>query len=158
MTDELNRRQALAKVGAAALGVEAVLAAGATPATAAADESVRGSWLITPRRNGYPLGFQACAAFAAGGVFITTGSDEAGTGIGSWVSSGSNGFAFTYLNFHFGNDGKLSNTVKVRAVGTFHGSSLTGRATLTTTDPAGRPLSPASHSTFTGKRIAVEAP
>jgi hypothetical protein len=119
---------------------------------------VRGSWLITPKRNGRPAGFQACAAFAAGGVFITTGSDEAGTGIGEWVSSGTDGFAFTYVNFHFGSDGKLSNTVQVRAVGTFHGSSLKGRATLTTVDPNGKPLSGASHSTFTGKRIAVESP
>ena len=45
------------------------------------------------------------------------GSDEAGTGLGEWSAVGATGFAFTYLNSHFGATGKLANTVKVRAVG-----------------------------------------
>jgi hypothetical protein len=55
-------------------------------------------------------------------------------------------------------NGKLSNTVKVRAKGTFHGSRLKGEATLTVVDPAGKELRPPSRSQFTGTRIVVEAP
>lgn len=157
MADGMSRRGALARIGVAAIGIDAALGVAAAPAEAAAAPTVRGSWLITPQRNGKPAGFQAIAAFAAGGVFVTTGSDEAGTGIGEWNGSGSNGFGFTYLNFHFNSDGSLANTVKVRAAGTFRGSTMTGRATLTVTDASGTTSAPA-RSTFTGKRIAVESP
>jgi hypothetical protein len=34
-------------------------------------------------------------------VFVTTGSDEAGTGLGELRQNVAAGFAFTYLNFHF---------------------------------------------------------
>jgi hypothetical protein len=157
MVDKMNRRQALAKVGGAALGIEAVMAVGAAPAYAA-QPTVRGAWLLTPTQGGQPATFRAIACFAAGSVFVTTGSDQAGTGLGEWSSVGSRGFAFTYLNFHFGQDGKLSNTVKVQAKGAFHGSTLTGRATLTILDPSGKPMSLPEHFTFKGKRIAVESP
>jgi hypothetical protein len=89
---------------------------------------------------------------------VTTGSDEGGTGLGEWLAEGTNGFAFTYLNFHFGTDGKPSNTVKVRAKGTFGTSRLSGTATLTLLDPQGHRLAPDRHFSFTGKRVAVEAP
>lgn len=157
MGRSLSRRQALAKAGVAALGGGAALVV-AGPAAAAATPTVRGSWVIVPMRGGKPAGFQATAAFAAGGVFVTTGSDEAGTGIGQWVSKGANGFGFTYLNFHFDSVGKLSNTVKVRASGTFHGSTMVGKATLTMTDALGKPVGAPARSTFTGKRIPVESP
>jgi hypothetical protein len=153
----LNRRQALARVGGTALGLEAALAISAAPADAASP-TVRGAWLFTPEQGGSPATFQAISCFAAGGVFVTTGSDEAGTGLGEWSSTGSNGFAFTYLNFHFGKNGKLINTVKVRARGTFHGSTLTGQATLTRVDSYGSSISSPSHFNFSGKRITVEAP
>jgi hypothetical protein len=91
-------------------------------------------------------------------VFVTTGSDEAGTGIGEWGSRGTAGFAFTYLNFHFGSDGRLTNTVKVSATGTFSGSKLSGRATLSTLGPNGGRLSPDTRFAFTGKRLAIQAP
>jgi hypothetical protein len=124
----------------------------------AAAPSVRGTWLLKPATSGGPAGFQALAAFAAGGVFVTTGSDEAGTGLGQWSAHGTHGFGFTYLNFHFDTAGQHSNTVKVRAAGTFHGSQLSGHATLTTFDASGNPLGADRRFTFTGKRVAVEAP
>ncbi len=137
--------------------MEAALVAGAAPA-GAAGLTVRGAWLITPKTAAGPAGFQAVAAFAAGGVFITIGSDEDGTGLGEWTSPSKGHFAFTYLNFHFGSDGSLSNTVKVAAAGTFKAKSLTGHATLTAVDPTGNPLFPPQHFSFTGKRIAIESP
>ena len=156
--EPMNRRRALGKAAGVAAGAGAVGAILAAPAEAAAP-TVRGSWLITPTTTGgQPLGFQAVAAFGAGGIFVTTGSDEDGTGIGQWSSKGSDDFAFTYLNFHFGRNGKLTNTVKVRASGTFQGSTLKGRATLTRVGPNGKSLGPAQRSSFTGKRIDVEAP
>jgi hypothetical protein len=91
-------------------------------------------------------------------VFVTTGSDEAGTGLGEWGSSGANGFAFTYLNFHFDTAGKPANTVKVRAAGTFHGSHLSGRATLSTFSPSGKRLRADTRFTFSGTRVGVNAP
>jgi hypothetical protein len=105
-----------------------------------------------------PAPFHALPAFAAGGVFITTGSDEPGTGIGEWDQVGSDGFGFTYLNFHFDHTGKLANTVKVRAAGTFSSSHLSGRATESTLAPNGSKLSPDRRFTFTGKRSRWRLP
>ena len=86
-----------------------------------------------------------------------TGSDEPGTGLGEW-SGGTKGFAFTYLNFHFDSAGKFDNTVKVRAKGTFKGSSLSGHATLSTFDANGAQLGSDRSFSFTGKRVKVQAP
>jgi hypothetical protein len=155
MEQAMSRRGVLAGLGAA--GAAAGFAAVSSDAEAAAP-SVRGTWLIKPTTSGGPVGFQALAAFAAGGVFVTTGSDEDGTGLGQWNARGKRGFGFTYLNFHFDTDGKPSNTVKVRAAGTFKGSSLSGRATLTVFDPSGARLGPDAKFTFSGKRVEVEAP
>jgi hypothetical protein len=155
MESAMNRRGVLAGLGAA--GAAAGLAAIPSGAEAAAP-SVRGTWLIKPTSAGSSAGFQALAAFAAGGVFVTTGSDEPGTGLGQWNARGAHGFGFTYLNFHFDTDGKPSNTVKVRAAGTFHGSKLSGRASLRVFDPSGTPVGGAAHFKFTGKRVRVQAP
>ena len=156
MSERASRRQALAGVGAGTLG--AAIALTAPAAAEAAAPSVRGTWVIVPKSSRGPSTFRALSAFAAGGVFVTTGSDEAGTGLGEWSQSGAAGFAFTYLNFHFDTAGKPANTVKVRAAGTFHGSKLTGHATLTELDPSGRPVGGSARFTFTGKRLTVEAP
>jgi len=130
-------------------------AAGSAPPSEA--PSVRGSWVITPDVPGQS--FQALAAFGAGGVFITTGSDEPGTGIGQWVAQGSDGFGFSYTNFHFGNDGTLSHTTTVNAVGTFQGDTMTGTATEYVTDAhPGAGAGVARRSTFTGQRMTVTAP
>ena len=155
MSGRMTRRQAVVGLGVTTGG--GLLAASAADAAAAA-ATVRGTWLITPGSSGGPAGFQALAAFAAGGVFVTTGSDQAGTGLGEWLSKGTNGFAFTYINFHFGTDGKPSNTVKVRATGTFKGSTLSGNAVLSLLDPQGNPLAPDQQFSFTGTRVAVQAP
>ncbi len=118
---------------------------------------MRGSWVITPDVPGAP--FQALAAFGAGGIFITTGSDEPGTGIGEWVAQGTDGFAFSYRNFHFGPDGKLSHTTTVNATGTFQGDTMTGTATEFVTDAhPGAGMGVARTSTFTGQRMSVAAP
>jgi hypothetical protein len=119
--------------------------------------SVRGSWVISPDVPGQS--FQALAAFGAGGVFITTGSDEPGTGIGQWVAQGSDGFGFSYTNFHFGPDGTLAHTTTVNAVGTFEGDTMTGTATEYVTDAhPGAGAGVARKSTFTGQRMTVTAP
>ncbi len=156
MSEKRSRRQALAGAGAGALGT-AIALTGPTAAEAAAP-TVRGTWVIVPKSSRGPSPFRALAAFAAGGVFVTTGSDEAGTGLGEWSQRGAAGFAFTYLNFHFDTAGKPANSVKVRAAGTFHGSKMSGHATLSTLDPAGRQVGGNAHFTFTGKRFAIEAP
>ena len=156
MSERASRRQALAGFGAGAVGTAVALTAPA--AAEAAAPTVRGTWVIVPKSSRGPSPFRALAAFAAGGVFVTTGSDEAGTGLGEWSQSGAAGFAFTYLNFHFDTAGKPANTVKVRAAGTFHGSKLSGHATLSMLDPSGRPVGGTARFTFTGKRLAIEAP
>jgi len=92
-------------------------------------------------------------AFAAGGVFITTGSDEPGTGIGSWRSTGHRKFAFAYTNFHFDSSGHPASTVEVQASGTFHGKRLSGKATLRRSDPSGNPIGSPQTSSFTGRRL-----
>src|SRR2546423_5160776 len=154
MESVATRRGVLSGFGVA--GAAAGLAAMPTVAEAA-QPSVRGTWLIKPTTGGGPAGFQALAAFAAGGVFVTTGSDEPGTGLGEW-SGASKSFAFTYLNFHFDSAGKLANTVKVRAKGSFKGSKLSGHATLSTFDPGGSQIGADRSFDFTGKRVRVEAP
>ena len=149
----ISRREAV--TGAAAGAV----ALGAAPASAAAaKESVRGSWRITPKLPPGAPPFIALAAFGSDGVFVTTGSDEPGTGLGQWNSPAADRFAFTYQNFHFDSDQQLHHTTKVRAAGKFAGGSLEGRATLTATGPHGHPLFPPRHFRFTGRRMPVEAP
>jgi hypothetical protein len=154
MESVVTRRSVLAGAGVA--GAAAGLAATAGVAEAA-QPSARGAWLITPTTSGGPAGFRALAAFAAGGVFVTTGSDQPGTGLGEW-SGGAKSFAFTYQNFHFDSSGNFNNTVKVRAKGTFKGSKLSGHATLSTFDANGAKLGSDRSFSFTGKRVKVEAP
>jgi hypothetical protein len=154
MENVVTRRGVLGGAGVAGASVGLAATAGVAEA---ATPSVRGTWLITPKTAGGPAGFKALAAFAAGGVFVTTGSDEPGTGLGEW-SGGAKAFAFTYLNFHFDSSGKFNNTVKVRAKGTFKGSSLSGHATLSTTDANGAKLVSDRSFSFTGKRVKVQAP
>jgi hypothetical protein len=132
MESAINRRQVLTGLGLVGAAAEFAIVAGVAEA---AQPTVRGTWLIKPRTGHGAAGFEALAAFAAGGVLVTTGSDEAGTGLGEWSASGADGFAFTYLNFHFDSAGKLANSVQVRATGTIHGSGLSGRATLSTFAP-----------------------
>ena len=139
-----------AALGAAAVGV----AAGAGPASAAT-ESVRGSWRITPKLPPGAPPFVALAAFGAGGIFITTGSDEPGTGIGQWKSSGTRGFTFAYTNFHFDSSGSLNNTVNVEAKGTFRGSKMSGTAELRRVAASGDPIGSPQTTKFTGRRMSA---
>lgn len=155
MESVVSRRTVLTGLGTA--GAAAGFAAVAGGAQAA-QPTVRGTWLIKPTIGAGPARFEALAAFAAGGVFVTTGSDEAGTGLGEWSANGASGFGFTYLNFHFDTHGKPANTVKVRAAGTFHGSRLSGRATLSVFAPSGKRMGADTQFTFTGTRVSVEAP
>jgi hypothetical protein len=154
MGTTMDRRRALGQAAVGTVGAAAMLGTVAAQADAAAP-TVRGSWVITPELPPSVPGFHALAAFAAGGVFITTGSDEPGTGIGEWVAQGKNGFAFSYQNFHFDGAGALANTVTVQATGTFSGSKLRGRATLTRVDPSGQPIGSAQQSSFTGRRMSA---
>jgi TAT (twin-arginine translocation) pathway signal sequence len=152
MDSVITRRQVLKGLGAvgAATGFSNLASV-----AEAAQPTVRGTWLIKPATRRGTAGFEALAAFAAGGVFVTTGSDEAGTGLGEWSAGGVNLFAFTYVNFHFDSAQKLANTVKVRAAGTFDGSRLSGRATLSAFSPSGQRRSADLRFTFTGKRLPV---
>jgi len=138
--------------GAAAGAVTAGVAAG-TGSAAAATASVQGSWRITPELPDGAPSFVALAAFGAGGVFVTTGSDEPGTGIGQWKSSGARGFTFAYTNFHFDSAGALANTVNVKAKGTFRGSRMSGSAELRRVDSAGNAIGTPQTSRFTGRRM-----
>jgi hypothetical protein len=138
-------------VTGAAVGVAAV-GAGAGPA-AAATESVQGSWRITPELPPGVPPFVALAAFGAGGVFVTTGSDEPGTGIGQWKKTATRKFSFSYTNFHFDSAGALSNTVNVKAKGSFSGSRMSGSAELRRVDAAGNPIGSPRTTPFTGRRI-----
>ena len=127
------------------------------PAASASDApSVRGSWAIRPQTEGPP--FQALAAFAAGGSFITTGSDQAGTGIGQWIANGADGFTFSYQNFHFAADGKLASITTVNATGTFDGDTMTGTATESAVDASGAPIGVPRTAAFTGQRMKATAP
>jgi hypothetical protein len=154
MESVVTRRSALAGAGAAGAAVGLAATAGVAEAAA---PTVRGTWRIAPKTSGAPAGFKALAAFAAGGVFVTTGSDEPGTGLGEW-SGGTKSFAFTYFNFHFDSSGKFSRTVEVRAKGTFKGSKLSGHARLSTLDANGAQVGSDRSFSFTGKRVKVEAP
>jgi hypothetical protein len=150
MGRSISRREAVAgaALGAAALGAGATTAEAATP-------SVRGSWRITPELPQGVPSFVALAAFGAGGVFVTTGSDEPGTGIGEWASAGKRGFKFAYTNFHFDSAGSHSSTVTVHANGTFSGKKMRGSAELRRTDAEGNPVGAPRTTKFTGRRITA---
>ena len=142
----------MAGVAAGAVTAGVAAGAGAGPA-AAATESVQGSWRITPQLPPGAPQFVALAAFGAGGVFVTTGSDEPGTGIGQWKSTGTRKFTFAYTNFHFDSSGALSSTVTVMAKGTFKGSRMSGSAELRRVDASGNPVGSPQTSKFTGRRM-----
>jgi hypothetical protein len=148
----ISRREAVTTAAVGAVGFGAL--AGADSASAAT-ESVRGSWRITPKLPPGAPPFVALAAFGAGGIFITTGSDEPGTGIGQWKSTSTRGFSFAYTNFHFDSSGHLNNTVDVKAKGTFHGSKMTGTAELHRVDASGNPVGSPLTTKFTGKRMSA---
>jgi hypothetical protein len=149
---ELSRREAVA---GAAVGAMALGAAVGTDSAAAATVTVRGSWKITPKVPAGAPPFVALSAFGAGGIFITTGSDEPGTGIGQWKATGAHSFRFAYTNFHFDSSGALSSVVDVTAKGTFHGQKMSGTATLRRTDAAGNPVGSPRTSKFTGERMSA---
>ena len=146
----ISRREAVtgAAAGAAVIGV------GATgPASAGTSESVRGSWRITPELpDGVPP-FVALAAFGAGGIFVTTGSDDPGTGIGQWESSGRRRFEFAYTKFHHDSSGQLDFTVHVQATGRFSGRRMTGTAELRRVDPDDNPIGSPQTTPFSGRRM-----
>jgi hypothetical protein len=148
----MSRRDAVtgAAVGAVTLG-----AAVGVDTASAATESVQGSWRITPKLPAGAPSFVALAAFGAGGVLVTTGSDEPGTGIGQWKSSRARGFTFAYTNFHFDGSGALNHTVDVKASGTFRGKRMSGTAELRRTDASGNPVGSPLTTPFTGKRMAA---
>jgi hypothetical protein len=148
----ISRRGA---VVAGAVAAAATAASGGRAAAAPTDDSVRGSWRITPQLPEGAPPFVALAAFGAGGVFITTGSDEPGTGIGQWDSAGPGEFSFAYTNFHFDGSGSLSSTVDAEASGTFDGDQLSGTATLRRVDPQGEPMGEPQESPFTGVRMTA---
>ncbi len=151
----VEARGALACIAAAlvVLAAGVALTIGTRPVNAA-PVTMQGAWMLTPATGGHPAGFQLLSCFAAGGVYTGTDSSQPGTALGQWSRVGTNGFEFTYLVFHFGPNGKHTNTVRVRATGTFHSTSLVGRGTHVPVDPYGRPGGPPSGFTFTGKRIA----
>ena len=148
----MSRREAVA--GAAA-GAVALGAGTATASAATAPAGVQGSWRITPKLPAGAPSFVALAAFGAGGIFVTTGSDEPGTGIGEWKSTGKRGFTFAYTNFHFDSSGSLSSTVTVKAKGTFHGSTMKGSAELRRVDASGNPVGSPRTTPFTGRRMSA---
>lgn len=115
---------------------------------------MRGSWIIAPKLPAGVPSFEALAAFGAGGVLVTTGSDEPGTGIGQWTATGTRGFEFAYTNFHFDSAGKLASIVEVRATGTFKGARLRGTAHLRRTDADGAALGDEQVTEFTGRRMS----
>ncbi|MEA2449977.1 MAG: hypothetical protein QOG63_1909, partial [Thermoleophilaceae bacterium] len=130
----ITRRDAVAGVTVGALAL------GAAETASAATETVRGSWRITPEVPAGAPAFSALAAFGAGGIFITTGSDEPGTGIGQWEGKAKRGFKFAYTNFHFDSSGALSSVVNVKATGSFHGNKMNGSAELRRLDADGNPI------------------
>ena len=146
----MSRREAVtgAALGVAAAGVAAESAGAAT-------ESVQGSWRITPELPPGVPSFVALAAFGAGGIFVTTGSDEPGTGIGQWKKTGTRKFSFAYTNFHFDSAGALANTVNVKAKGSFSGSRMTGSAELRRVDPSGNAIGSPQTTPFTGRRMSA---
>ena len=147
-----SRREA---VTGAAAGAVALGAAAGVESASAAPAGVQGSWRITPNLpTGVPP-FVALAAFGAGGVFVTTGSDEPGTGIGQWKSTGARGFTFAYTNFHFDSSGSLNSTVDVKAKGTFRGARMTGSAELRRVDATGNPIGSPQTTPFTGRRMSA---
>jgi hypothetical protein len=148
----MSRREAVAGAAAGAVTVGAAVGVGSA---AAATDGVQGSWRVTPKLPPGVPRFVALAAFGAGGVFVTTGSDEPGTGIGQWKSTGPRKFTFAYTNFHFDSSGNLNNTVNVRARGTFRGRNMTGTAELRRVDAAGNPIGSPLTTAFTGKRMSA---
>ena len=152
MSKAVSRRRAVA---GAAVGAVAFGTAARSVSATAEPPSVRGSWRITPELPADVPAFVALSAFGADGIFVTTGSDEPGTGIGQWTATEPDGFEFAYTNFHFDGGGALSSTVTVAATGTFSGSTMQGTAELRRVDAAGAPIGSPMTTPFSGERMSA---
>jgi hypothetical protein len=120
-------------------------------------EKLCGSWNV---ENKIQQGiFPALLTFTADGSVIADESPELfeSTGHGSWVSTGREGVAYTFMVLFGSQEGK--NTGKAKVVGTLQFDAGTGGwqgpFKFESVDTTGK-ASPAIHGTFHLKRIAVE--
>lgn len=127
----LGRRDILLGAGAAA-GAVAMVGAGASPAMADNERSIRavlGGWLINRHDNppGDTTPVQATVSFAAGGVFATQDIAPVGApGMGSWAKSGHNAFEATFWSGSPAEDGQPAVTVLVKVTGSVHDDTISG--------------------------------
>jgi len=136
-----------------------VLALGAT---AVAQDPIQGSWIftVTPAPGGPPP-FSAVASFAAGGVFLATGSDDRANPAselhGSWARIRENRYGSTTYFFVFDPTGHAAGMLLTHQVFQLASKdALVGLGDLSACDVHGEncTLLPGI-STITGKRMIV---
>jgi hypothetical protein len=153
----ITRRKVLAAAGtvgaaAALTGVRGVQASGGS------DDSVVGTWVLTVTSTTTPATqppFASLVSLAAGGVLITF--DALGnSGLGAWEHNGSHGFESVFETLILEpaphSAPTFIGTLIVRPKGTVNGDKIHGTYTADF-QPAGGPLQPSDHGTFTGSRL-----
>lgn len=117
-----------------------------------------GSWMVTVTITaGTPQPpFQALITYGAGGGLVETDPGNS-PGHGSWVSTGANTFAFTFVNLTFDSTGNPTGTVKVREAATLSqgGDAYSGAGTVDQFDVNGKLITSRSLETQ-ARRILVE--
>ena len=132
-------------------------------AAAAAQEPIQGSWIftVTPAPGGPPP-FSAVASFAAGGVFLATGSDDrvnpASELHGSWERIPRNRYGLTANFFVFDSTGHAVGMLQTSQVFQLTSkNALVGLVNLSVCDIHGDNCMPLPGvSTVTGKRMIVQ--
>jgi len=135
----------------------------AVSAAAAAQEPIQGSWIftVTPAPGGPPP-FSAVASFAAGGVFLATGSDDrvipASELHGSWARIRENRYGSTTYFFVFDPTGHAVGMLQTSQVFQLTSKNeLVGLVNSSVCDIHGENCTPLPGlGTLTGKRMIVK--
>jgi hypothetical protein len=121
------------------------------------DDKLTGSWLATVTIDGgvFPP-FHSLLGFASGGVLTTVNADGTPAGLGTWMSTGESGFAFTFLAPDTDQNNKPTGGLdKIRGTGKHTGNHISGKFKVNGFDGSGNPTFSAT-GTFDGTRVAVE--
>jgi hypothetical protein len=157
------KHNSISRILTAAMPILIVCVVLALGASAGAQEPIQGSWIftLTPAPGGPPP-FSAVASFAAGGVFLATGSDDrvnpASELHGTWERITQNRYGSITYFFVFDPTGHAVGMLQTNQIFQLTSkNALVGVGDLSVCDVHGENCTPIPGlSTITGKRMIVQ--
>ena len=132
------------------------------------DSLIEGTWILTVTPPGGAPSFRAVAAYAKGGVVVTTPDrlppnlgNTLNDAIGAWRETGHRSFVSTQVEFRYGPMGNVIGSVKLRATARItRYDTLEGNGQLQLCDADVANCSPASSdlAVVVGRRLVAEGP